>query len=562
LTRAFDQHRIEAAKEFLQTIVVIDNEIGSGVRSPSHQPSDEQPPHDGLTSPGRADTRPAKNIDQSQAGIQSAEHRPPGTFINAQSITAAALEIDLHCVVFATDTSNHEAVEKVKKVAKRADVLSIDWQMGPGGTDGGKLACEMINAILDQDRKANGRLRLIAIYTSEPPTTGVLEKAKNALNQPNKEYYEPILKEDGIIGKKGLRIVYAQKGEGEGKIKDVDLPQFLLERFATVSDGLLSSVALHSIAAVRDATHHIVSKFHGCMDIPYLHHRALLENPDDAPEYAVGVVLSELKSAVDKRSIGTRTSDKDQVKARLDELLSDENLTFQKGNKGDTISIKRLDAFDAIVNGLDLKKLNLQGKDSKKETARRQFSSIFFDGDQEKAFLLSKEFAVLSSISMHPQSFFGDSKPRVGLGSVLRGADNTYWVCLQASCDAVRAEHNTGFFFVPYEKASADAENAAEEYILDPKADGTVEIVGISPAKRAYMQSKILHFPAYIENGRVYPKYKSRDRSFELIIGRDRYLWVGNFKQRRAQRIANQVLSEVVRIGFDEFEVLRRKKVL
>ena len=39
------------------------------------------------------------------------------------------------------------------------------------------------------------------------------------------------------------------------------------------------------------------------MDGPFFHHRALIESPEDAEEYAVDIILSELKSAVDKHQV-------------------------------------------------------------------------------------------------------------------------------------------------------------------------------------------------------------------------------------------------------------------
>ena len=39
----------------------------------------------------------------------------------------------------------------------------------------------------------------------------------------------------------------------------------------------------------------------------YFHHRALIPNPDDAEGYAVDIVLSELKGAIDKGQVAARS---------------------------------------------------------------------------------------------------------------------------------------------------------------------------------------------------------------------------------------------------------------
>ena len=84
-------------------------------------------------------------------------------------------------------------------------------------------------------------------------------------------------------------------------MKEADLPARLQKEFARLAGGLLSNVALATIASIRDATHHVLSKITAPMDGPYFHHRPILPMVGDAEEYSVDVVLSDLKSEVDKQ---------------------------------------------------------------------------------------------------------------------------------------------------------------------------------------------------------------------------------------------------------------------
>src|SRR5690606_27573393 len=64
-----------------------------------------------------------------------------------------------------------------------------------------------------------------------------------------------------------------------------------------------------------------------------------------------------------------------------------------------------------------------------------------FCSDHDSARLRMKEFASLTGVRAHPGSYlFKQEKqvPRLGLGSVVVDESERYWLCMQASCDAVR----------------------------------------------------------------------------------------------------------------------------
>src|SRR6202035_4411620 len=100
----------------------------------------------------------------------------------------------------------------------------------------------------------------------------------------------------------------------------IDLPDRLQKEFSLLAGGLLSNVALATIASIRDATHHVLAKMAEPMDAPYFHHRAILPMGSDAEEYSVDVVLSDLKSAVDKRGVAQKYAGPDAIAARIREM--------------------------------------------------------------------------------------------------------------------------------------------------------------------------------------------------------------------------------------------------
>ena len=110
---------------------------------------------------------------------------------------------------------------------------------------------------------------------------------------------------------------------GSKQVSEGELPERLQSEYAKLSEGLLSNVALATMGAIRASSHHVLSKFVGVMDGPYFHHRATLSSPEDAEEYAVNVVLSEVKAAVNKRLVAARYASSDAIDARIAELAGD-----------------------------------------------------------------------------------------------------------------------------------------------------------------------------------------------------------------------------------------------
>ena len=103
------------------------------------------------------------------------------------------------------------------------------------------------------------------------------------------------------------------------QVGEAELPRRLQTEFAKLSEGLLSNVAIATITSIRRSTHHVLSKFSSQMDGPFFHHRALIESPDEAEEYAIDIVLSELKGAIDKQWVAARYAGPEAIEARIRE---------------------------------------------------------------------------------------------------------------------------------------------------------------------------------------------------------------------------------------------------
>ena len=190
----------------------------------------------------------------------------------------------------------------------------------------------------------------------------------------------------------------------------------------------------------------------GSMDAPYFHHRATLPMASDAEDYGVEIVLSELKSAVDKKGVAHKYAGAAAISARIREMAANSaNLTLHYEDKGvaKTFSVGVDASIRLIVDGsaAAYDTITTRNKPGVK-VFKKEISSLFTD-DRAGAHFAMRQFAAMTGVRSHPGSHLiksGAAIPRLELGTVLEGKKGEYYLCLQASCDSVRTQ---GKYAVP-----------------------------------------------------------------------------------------------------------------
>ena len=392
----FCQQRLAAAEMFAQTMIVVDDEA-SLERVPEQAPNNVG--------------RPERSHQAAAAGDQAALNGQDITHaLDAKSLVDHAMEIGLVCSVL-QHRQGEEARQlktRVLKAATRMDIVCLDWEIH---RDQGNTACLLIKEIVRHDQEQNGRLRLIAIYTGERARDKILNEIKDSFDETEQLLMKLTVSEDGreICSAVGLKIVCLFKSHGtqltgdleDDQISESELPSRLLREFSDLSEGLLSNMALGTIAKIRDLTHKVVSSFSGDMDGPYFHHRAIIPVPDEAEEYAVNIVLSELSSAIKIHNIGREIAGKTAVESRVKSIAGGhENLKlrYKKGNGVRCEEITVDDVVKMILDGYKCKfdSINFNQKPNVKDF-KRNFASLFAHSPDESD-MLTKRFAVLTSV--------------------------------------------------------------------------------------------------------------------------------------------------------------------
>ncbi|MDE0411186.1 MAG: response regulator receiver domain [Gammaproteobacteria bacterium] len=540
----FKDLRLRAAKMFAQSMVFVDDEASQRVESQPVSPLER--PEEGIN---------AKKVPDVQ-DEQDKGNNIEGYTFDAKSLIDRSMELGLICSVLRPE-KGEDFKGRVVTAASVADIVCLDWEIYD---DGGEAASQIIASILQEDSKQNGRLRLIAIYTGDVTNKNIImDQVYEAIPAEIKEKQELNKEAFEIKSKSGVQIVCLFKKHGvrleatveAHQVSEAELPQRLQSEFSKLSEGLLSNTALATIASIRNSTHHVLSKFAGQMDGPFFHHRALIDNPEDAEEYAVNIILSELKGAVDKQQIGTDHTGSQAISSRIQELAENlgdaETLKFHYGNREnpETYDLDVKHAIRMASGGLHLLsdfKNELRNPPPRDSDFKNNFSSLFA-GSLEKARSHMHQFAALTGVQTYPGSYLcqqGTWFPKLGLGSIVREDENeSYLLCLQASCDSVRIKGEKYFLFVSLEEEEADP-----DHVIPMQRDNTegFDCIGLKISSESYRATCTIRFTASQETKTVNAKNNAHepDFYFEDTEGK-KYLWVADLKRRRALRTAQNL---------------------
>jgi hypothetical protein len=545
---SFQDFRLKAARSFAHTMIVVDDEAS--------QPATEtevtrlRPPIR-ISSKGR------------EAAVDVEKPAESRRVLDVKSLIDNAMDLGLICSVLCPRRGENVR-KRVKEVAKCADIVCLDWEIY---NDGGSSATTIIKDIVLDDAKKNGRLRLIAIYTGDTTNIKILEKVFDAFSQSFRTAYQLKREQLYISGKNGLRIVCLFKTHGiqlpeprsDNQVSEDALPARLQEEFAALAEGLLSNVALATIAAIRSSSHHVLSKISGAMDGPYFHHRAMLQSATDAEEYAVDVVLSELKSAVDKQDVAKTYAGPNALAARIRDMAAGSaimTLKYEDKSGPKAFDLNVDDAVKLITHGYIATYEGLTGTKPSKKIFEEEITTLF-SKDRKAAHAEMLQFAALTGVRSHPGSHLykdRNSLPALGLGTIIQDPAGMYLLCLQASCDSVRVKSKSAFLFIPLNVVGSEP-----DHVVPILRGGKMDWVRLAISRRSYATAKSIDFLPSPTTQTVVAGRIGRRRGFYFSSADGvQYRWIASLKQRRALRSAQRIGQDMGRLGFDEFEPFRK----
>ncbi|MGV2140122.1 response regulator receiver domain [Agrobacterium sp. 16-2014-1-2a] len=557
----FDDFRLEATRQFAHTLIVVDDEASTEMLETAG-------PAAALKKPGR--------IDLTKALPAASAAQSPSHPLKADVLVETSMSLGLICSVLKPKPEDG-SVARVAKAAEKADILCVDWEMH---RDEGKTALEIIGEVVARDETIGGRFRLIAIYTGVSDKAKILNKVLEHLPKATVDRRGIVIKENFLASTDGLRIVWLLKKGGTYPktlaafaADESELPARLQKEFSYLSGGVLTNVAIATIASIRSATHHVISKFSRDMDGPYFHHRSTVQSAEDAEEYATQIILSELKNAIDSSSIAAQFAGRDALDKAITSVLPEEGVSIGLGPKALSVSVDQYK--DLIIDGIGptIRKFNdANASLGRKESFFQEFlADPFSDSKASRRDML--KFAALTCLAADAVSGYRHHEPLLSLGSIIRDADGNYVLCVQASCDSVRLKKPQPFLFAQLEIVLEDAVWQTKEKIEfvvphKPTAKDSREFLCLKLSDKApYAALRSIVFAPTKDEKVTASRSPTGIMTFEassMPAGKrsdkhKQYVWIADVKRRRALRTVQYIGQTMGRIGFDEFEAFRRK---
>jgi len=536
---AFRKRAREVARNFLQSVVVVDDRASFGLFP---APSLAMAPTRGASLTVPSNNSPGASDEQ--------RHH-----LNAKELIDSFASKGMVCSVIKPNV-DEQFLQEADTAAQRADIVILDWQIY---NDDGKATLETIKTIISTDSSKHDRLRLIAIYTGVVNLEEVANKVEILL-QGMSELGAINKSRGGFVFDIGpVRTVIYAKDEGllaEGSrhraVSVALLADTVIDEFGMMTEGLLPSAVLMAIGELRRVTHRLISKFPARLDASYLNHRSLTVPADEALSHIYPLIASEIESILSDCGIEDVLSDSaisDWIDDRVTNGVELHTKAKIRGKHNAKMAI-----HDLIVHGVqEAKRKHATRKsfvkaldliEQNKTESLSYLTDLLVDETPAVAIDRDRELAMRMSI----RSRYKNPDPILQLGAVLK-KKRSYYLCIQPLCDCARVGEEMDFVFLTLSKSTKPCNFVVESNssLLELKI-----LSGKNDVKRFRFKPTRSNSPVHAE--------EDREGWFFKDVDANEYRWVCDLKVQHAQRVANEYATKVSRVGLTESEWIRRQK--
>ncbi|NWE14662.1 response regulator receiver domain [Pseudomonas yamanorum] len=540
-------HTLSAAKRFLKSAVVIDNQP---YVSPVRVPLLITPVDSGLDHPVGDLVVPEDDGRLTMSEDEFAH------ILDVRKISDAFAEEGMACAFVLPDDSDPdvETIERrVLSSSKISDIVVIDWYLRD---DNPVFTLKMLEKIASDDVGERGRMRLICVYTGQPLDGAMFAGVKEA------------------IGRGGIHLrdvdghLYAAKSSScivvllnKTEVVPSELSKFLVARFAIFADGLLPSFALAAIGAIRKNIHHMVTRFGKELDSAYIANRLISDPPEDVAEMMRELLVSECDSALGLESVADNFLDVLPIRNWIE--ANSERLAPQIIGEGRSVD-KRL-LLLLLSNGIQKKGvLDENNALFKLPENHRKKVSVALAGSAETSKRSEFDFARLV---VFKREAFGGTKltgnegwlPSLTTGTLLKiesvgDSPSKYYICLTPACDTLRLPCDTPFVFL-------EAMVNPECFSVIVREEGNIDTGLFFERDRPYISTFV--FSPDLAVGRIRGRKvrvveENPVFGFVTSDGLTNFVWLGEVRYARAASEMARLVQNWMRIGISDSEYLRQ----
>ena len=442
--------------------------------------------------------------------------------------------------------------EVLAKAVARADIVILDWRLNPTS---GANALPLLKRILTEDQPH--RLRLIAFYTGEPDHERIREKiveCLNGLDEPDR----PVIARDGSGNSIDFRacriVVYGKPDSGTVEpgtvVNEKALADRLIADFADMVEGLLPSLVLTALAAVRENVHRLLDCFGHDLDPAFLVHRACLPQPPESEQHIVEQIASELHGIMDDAVDQWSPAGIGAIEHWLKDRFRDRDFVLasrKEGVPGKSMSHSEILAM--LKHGIATAPGPL-----KKKGTEYHLLSHGFSGGADNSRELDRRLAAAMSLRQVPPADWR----QLSMGTVVvqtGSVEPATFLCITPRCDSVRLTRQTAFLFLPLTDAKSN-----KPQIVVPVGDNQHRRMTISLNPSQWCS---LDFIPDSDRQCVLAHRTGTDQPFIFkdVCGGE-YRWVGELKAESAQSIAQAIAVRMSRIPLNQSEWSRRSQTV
>jgi response regulator receiver domain-containing protein len=539
MTNTFQSLSTQIADDFIQSVVFIDDKAYSGVDETDNQ-------HD----------------------------------FDVQEITKLFARSKKICSVFQPE--NESDITLFSDMAIKADVTVLDWQIiiqdhidtsnASGEEDAdeddirGIYTKRIISHLLSSESKQNS-LKLILIYTGDTDLAGIAQDILEHLVGKNISDFSICSDDVCCVQSTSCKILVRAKSNGgaergrhnpalqDKQIPYDDLPAFITDEFAKMTNGLLPNFAMQSLSVIRENFFQIINLFSKKLDAAYLTHKSLLPNINDANELLVELLGDTFTSILRAKSLN-KSIDTETIKKWIEEYIVEEERAklSNKGNETKVTFLRSKQLLKSILKDSDnveekfIYELANAGIKNGKSVYKKYAFSLFHPKGSNDSFNI--DFAKLCQ---HKDLIkYDDHMPILTLGTVVRSTlgARKYYVCIQQRCDSVRVtEDCRRFLFLPL----SEVDNGKKFEFLTP--DGCK--LKIDNDTYSLRTIKFSGTPS----GTVIASNRADGIYFEPTYhpgsSEEKLQYIVELKELYSQRIVEKYTSNLSRVGLDEPEWVR-----
>lgn len=558
---AYDKFIIESAEQYLQTVVLIDDNI---YQSKSGQVASR------LEKPPAVSRKPAvkSKTNKSEGTIEKKEVSEKPDEVSFHDVQNSFAKQRIICSLYQPQkTASFSEQSEVYKLCSTADVVIVDWDLHG---DSGVNATTLVGNLVEKSQvEIPYQLRLVLIYTLEVNLRSVADNIFNDLvARIGDDYVDADTQTQGlVITTENARVVILGKRTNTSltQFKDFwvpekDLASRTIMEFSLLASGLLQGIVLRGMATLRINNRRILTRYKD-LDGAFLTHRALLL-PDEAFGQITPMLTDEL-CAVLEDTLGEYPLGKASSCKRI---LNDWCSKHWKNNKAATLNIgdgaNGLEFVkDVFGSGPSLNKSKYQGRGSKVE-------GLIKERENEKPLWKEDKFEILAEYLlgdceidhcheklgslMSQRIKYDKSQKELHLGVIVKelSGSKRFLLCLQPVCDSVRMNGNVRIFVFCELEASVNGKFT--HCVIDDS--GKVIRLKFKPNVPSLF---VFNFKS--DGNTVCATKDNKGRFIFRDESKKRYEWIAELKTEHAQRAAEQFGRELSRVGLIESEWLRLK---